>query len=407
MIPRVEISCGLDVHRKTIAATILKSDGRSSNRQFLTTVDQLIELKEWIKENNCQRVLMEATGIYWIPVYSLLEFTTEVHVVNPLFIKYVPGRKTDMQDSAWIAEISLNGLFKPSYIPPLDVREFRDLTRTHRRLIDERTSHKNRINKVLTRSGIRLASVISDIFGKSGLKILSGILEGKPIKQVMKGIKNKLITKKKELIEAAICGNLSDNDIFVIKQSLETIQHLNEQIKEYENRILQIVAVQKRNFEIVTSMPGIGATIGSAILAEIGDIKQFPGPKHLVSWAGLAPSVNESAGKSHPGHITKRGSKYLRTMVIEAGHSVARGGPSVLKDFFLHLSKKKGYKKAIVALARKILSILYHLLTNDEIYVNATGKSKKSRLPSFHLEKFDVNEIISVLSQAGYSIQRN
>ncbi len=182
-------------------------------------------MKEWIVANHCERVLMEATGVFWIPVYSVLEPYIEVHVVNPLFIKYVPGRKTDALDSVWIAEIALNGMFKASYIPSKNVRELRELTRTYRKLIEERTNHKNRIHKILVRTGIRLSDVLSDIFGKSGMIVISGLVEGKPIDQTLKMIHNSRILKKRDEIIQAICGELSENDLFVIRQSLDCIRH--------------------------------------------------------------------------------------------------------------------------------------------------------------------------------------
>lgn len=242
-------------------------------QEFLTTIDGLLALKNWIMDNKCERVLMEATGIYWVPVYSLLEPHVEVHVVNPLFIKYVPGRKTDTLDSAWIAEIALNGMFRASYIPPKKIRELRELTRTYRKLIEERTAHKNRIQKILARTGIRLSDVLSDIFGKSGMIIINSLIEGKSIDQALKMINNPRISKKKDEIKQAICGELSENDLFVIRQSLDCIGQHDSQIAQYEETILKTMFPFNGDIEILMSIPGVGFTIGSSILAEIGDIR--------------------------------------------------------------------------------------------------------------------------------------
>ena len=405
---RVNISCGLDVHKSSISGAILKSDGTFETHQFSTTIDGLLAMKEWIVANHCERVLMEATGVFWIPVYSVLEPYIEVHVVNPLFIKYVPGRKTDALDSVWIAEIALNGMFKASYIPSKNVRELRELTRTYRKLIEERTNHKNRIHKILVRTGIRLSDVLSDIFGKSGMIVISGLVEGKPIDQTLKMIRNSRILKKKDEIVQAICGELSENDLFVIRQSLDCIRHQDCQIAQYEDKILKNMFPDNGNIEILVSIPGIGFTIGSSILAEIGDVNQFDNPKRLVSWAGLSPAVYESAGKTAHGHITKRGSKYLRTMLIEAAQSIARGKPNRLKHFFSRIQSRKGYKKAIVALARKVLSIVHHLLSNHEKYVESPGKEKKTKLPNICPDpKMDHNEMIDILTQAGYIVHKS
>ncbi len=405
---RVNITCGLDVHKSSISGAILKADGTFTTNQFSTTIEGLLALKEWIVSNQCERVLMEATGVYWIPVYSVLEPHVEVHVVNPLFIKYVPGRKTDTLDSVWIGEIALNGMFKASYIPPRNIRELRELTRTYRKLIDERTAHKNRINKIFVRNGIRLSDVLSDIFGKSGMIVINGLIEGRPIDQTLKLIHNSRVSKKKDEIKRAICGEISENDLFVIRQSIECISQHDYQIAQYEDRILKNMTPDKGNVEILVSIPGIGFTIGSSILAEIGNISQFDNSKQLVSWSGLSPAVYESAGKTAHGHITKRGSKYLRTMLIEAAQSIARGKPNRLKHFFSRIQSRKGYKKAIVALARKLLSIIHHLLSNHEKYVEPSGKEKKIKLPDLCPDPvIDLDEMIHIITQAGYLVHKS
>ena len=404
---RVSISCGLDVHKSSISGAILKSDGTFATQQFTTSIDGLLALKEWIVTNHCERVLMEATGVYWIPVYSVLEPHVEVHVVNPLFIKYVPGRKTDTLDSVWIGEIALNGMFKASYIPPKNIRELRELTRTYRKLIEERTNHKNRIHKILMRNGIRLSDVLSDIFGKSGMIVINGLIEGNPIDQTLKKIKNSRILKKKDEIKRVICGEISENDIFVIRQSMECISQHDCQISLYEDRILKNMFPENGNIEILVSVPGIGFTIGSSILAEIGNICQFNNSKQLVSWAGLSPAVYESAGKSAHGHITKRGSKYLRTNLIEAAQSIARGKPNRLKHFFSRIQSRKGYKKAIVALARKLLTIIHHLLSNNEKYFEPSGKEKKIKLPDMCPDtEMNHEDMIKILTHAGYIVHK-
>lgn len=234
-------------------------------------------------------------------------------------------QKDGYLDSVWLAEIALNGMFKASYIPPRDVREFRELTRTHRKLVEERTAHKNRIHKILERSGIRLSGVLSDIFGKSGLLVITGLIEGKPIDQILATLHDPRILKKKGEIERAICGELGETDLFVTRQPFEAILHHDTQIAQYEARILKQLSCAQEPLKILMSVPGIGFTLGSAILAEIGDTSQFSSPKHLVSWAGLAPAASESAGNTAHGHITKRGSKHLWTVLIEAAQVIARG----------------------------------------------------------------------------------
>jgi transposase len=407
LYPRANIACGLDVHKSSISAAVYRSDGSFTTHHFSTMLDGLTALREWVVENRCERVLMEATGIYWIPPYTAIESLVEVYVVNPLSIKYLPGRKTDTLDAVWLAEIALNGMFKASYIPPRAVREFRELTRTHRKLVEERTAHKNRIHKILERSGIRLSGVLSDIFGKSGLLVITGLIAGKPIEQILATLHDSRILKKRDAIERAICGDLGENEVFIIRQSLESIKHVNAQIAQYEERILRTLARDEESLQIVTSVPGIGFKVGAVILAEIGDISQFAGPKNLVSWAGLAPAVYESAGKTAHGHITKRGSKYLRTVLIETAQVIANGKPNRLKQFFLRIRTRKGYKMAIVALARKVLALIHHLLTNHERYDEPSGTTKTANPPKVRPDPgMDHAEMIQLLTQAGYVVRK-
>lgn len=405
---RVEKACGIDVHKVFLSATILTLNGIKATKRFSTSLDGLLDLRTWITENNCQRVAIESTGIYWIPAYTMLEGIVETIIANPVQIKHIPGRKTDALDSEWIAEVCLNGQIKPSYVPCKEIRDIRELTRTYMKLTQERTAHKNRIHKILQRAGIRISGVLSDIFGKSGNIILNGILNGKSIDQTFKEISNKRVRKKKELIKEAIKGELSQNDIFVIKECLEAISFLNSQIKAFESRIFTSLKQMRKELEIVMSIPGIGFIIASSALAEIGDINIFPKSKNLVSWSGLAPAINESAGKASNGHITKQGNKFLRTILILAANSAAIGKPNKLKSFYQRIKMKKGHKKAIVALARKLACIIHHLLKNKEKYTEENSKEKKVKLPTFiTIQDLDLNEIIGILCKAGYTVNKS
>jgi len=407
MNTRVEKACGIDVHQAFLAATILTSAGAKDTREFSTCLEGLLDLKTWILENRCQRVAIESTGIYHIPAYTILEGKVETIVANPLQIKYIPGRKNDDIDSEWIAEVCLNGQIKPSYIPCREIRDIRELTRTHVKFTEARTALKNKVHKILQRAGIRISGVLSDIFGKSGNTILNGILDGKPIEQIIGQVKDKRIKAKPTEIKDSIKGELSQNDIFVIKDCLETVKFLDAKIKEFDSRIFQSLSGMRREQDILMSIPGIGFTIAAAAIAEIGDIKVFPKPKNLVSWSGLAPAVNESAGKSSNGHITKRGNKYLRTILVQAANSIAIGKSNKLKFFYQRIKVKKGHKKAIVALARKLASIIHHLLANNEKYSEEELKEKKVRLPKFvSVQDLNVNELIEILCEAGYTVNK-
>jgi transposase len=404
--PRVEIACGLDVHRSKIVGAILQSDGRKETRTFMTGIDDAIALKDWILKNHCERVAMEATGIYWYPIYDLLEDHVTLQVVNPYFIKVMPGRKTDQMDAEWIAELCLNGMVKSSYVPPPPLRNRRDMVRTLDRLIRTRTRHKNRIHKIMIRSGIRIASHLSDLFGPSGLKILYGILEGRSIDTVLDDMNNVRITKKRDELRRSICGQLDEHAVYLIRLELDAIQSLNRLINDLKQQISILMTSDADSIEILMSIPGIGYDSAVNILGEIGDIHQFPTGRDLVSWAGLAPGMNESAGKRIPGHITKRGSKFLRTFLIEPAHSIAgMKRDNQLKRFFLRMRYKIGYKPAIIALARKLLMLIHHLLTHHELYHEDDFPEKKLRLPKNIAPKnLNPNDILDIISAAVSSL---
>jgi len=289
---------------------MLDLSGTKDTRRFSTCMEDLLNLREWLIETKCQRVAIESTGIYWIPTYTLLEGKVETIVANPFQIKNIPGRKNDDIDSEWIAEVCLNGQIKPSNIPPKEIREIRELTRTHVKLTQARTSFKNRVHKILSRAGVRISGVLTDIFGKSGMIIINGILNGKTIDQTFAEIKDKRIKIKKTEIKESLKGELSQNDIFVIKECLESIKFFDKKIKEFDSKINQNLKGMQKEMEILMSIPGVGFTTAAAIMAEIGNIDVFSKPKKLVGWSGLAPSINESAGKSSNGHITKKGNKF-------------------------------------------------------------------------------------------------
>ena len=406
MNPRVEIACGLDVHRSKIVGSIVHSDGGKETRTFTTGIDDAIALKNWILGNRCERVAMEATGIYWYPIYDLLEDHVTLQVVNPYFIKVMPGRKTDQMDAEWIAELCLNGMVKSSYVPPPQLRTRRDMTRTLDRLIRTRTRHKNRIHKIMIRSGIRIASHLSSLFGPSGLRILYGLLEGQSIDTILDQINNAKISRKRDELKGSICGNLDGNAVYLIRLELKAIRSLNNLIDDLKQRISVLMEPYTDDIEILMSIPGIGYDSAVNILSEIGDIHQFPSGKHLVSWAGLAPGMNESAGKRIPGHITKKGSKFLRTFLIEPSHSIAgMKRDNQLKRFFQKMRSKIGYKPAIIALARKLLMLVHHLLIHREMYYEEDFPMKKIRLPeTIAPETLNPHDILNLVSDAVSSL---
>ncbi len=404
---RVEKACGIDVHKSFLVATILTYDAAKETKEFNTGLEDLINLRDWLMERHCQRVAIESTGIYWIPVYTCLEGKVETIVANARQIKNMPGRKTDYLDSEWLAEICLNGQIKPSFIPSKEIRELRDLTRTRTKTTQTMTAFKNRVHKVLEKANIRISGVLSELFGIAGLQILNALLDKKNIDEVLKKVKR--IGKKKAAIKEAVRGELSQTDIWLIRECLETIDFLKRKINLLDSMINQRMESTKKHdqMQILMSIPGISFTSASAILAEIGDINVFPNPKSLVGWSGLAPSLNESAGKSSNGHITKKGSKYLRRMLVQCAHVIAGHRPNRLRFFFQRILMKKGKKIAIVALARKILSIIHHVLKNNEKYSEDSLKPKQIKQRKFQsISEFSLDEMIEIISRAGYTVDK-
>jgi len=404
---RVEKACGIDVHKSFLVATMLTCDAANETKEFNTGLEDLINLREWLMERHCQRVAIESTGIYWIPVYTCLEGKVETIVANARQIKNMPGRKTDYLDSEWLAEICLNGQIKPSFIPSKEIRELRDLTRTRTKTTQTMTAFKNRVHKVLEKANIRISGVLSELFGIAGLQILNALLDKKNIDEVLKKVKR--IGKKKAAIKEAVRGELSQTDIWLIRECLETIDFLKRKINLLDSMINQRIENTKKqdHMQILMSIPGISFTSASAILAEIGDINVFPNPKSLVGWSGLAPSLNESAGKSSNGHITKKGSKYLRRMLVQCAHVIAGHRPNRLRFFLQRILMKKGKKIAIVALARKLLSIIHHLLKNNEKYSEDSLKPKQIKQLKFQsISEFSLDEMIEIISRAGYTVDK-
>jgi len=400
--------CGADIHKKFLVATILSIDGTKISERFGMKLDDILKFKEWVLENNCEQVAVESTGVYWVPIYTVLEDKIEVIVANAYQIKHTPGRKTDQRDSEWIAELCLKGMIEPSRIFPKEDRELRTLTRARENLVNNSTQMKNRIHQALESSCIKISSVLSDIFGKSGRYILDGLLEGKTIDEILVGIKSKKIRKKDQELREAIKNSLDLAQILVIRICLELMEEIQKKIKNLDTEIMSRIERMKEDVEIAMSIPGIAFTSASSILAEIGNYRDFENGNKLAAWCGLVPAVYESANKRIIGSITKQGSKHVRRMLVQVAHAISRTRNSRLKSFFLRLKAKKGTKVAVVALARKVLCILHHLLVNREMY-EESGNLKPKPL------KFDrtsspiqitEQDMIDTLVKAGYIIKK-
>lgn len=396
--------CGLDVHKKVIVACLLllEPDGelRREIRKFGTMTQDLLELLDWLQQAGCTHVAMESTGVYWKPIYNILEGHLEVVVVNAQHLKGVPGRKTDVLDSEWLAECFQLGLLKASFIPPAPVRELRDLTRYRTSLIRERARTVNRLQKVLEDANIKLAGVVTDIQGVSAWAMLESIVEGTTDPAALADLAKGRLRKKREQLMAALSGRVKPHHRFLIAEQLSQIEYLEESIQ----RISAEVGERLRPFELAVqrldSIPGVGRQTAEVLLAEMGwDMSRFPTDKNLASWAGMCPGNNESAGKRRNGK-TRKGSRWLRHALIEAAHGAARTKNKYLKTQYYRVAAHRGKKKALVAVGHSILIISYHLLTRGQEY---------SDLGANYFDERDRSAVqrrcVKRLEKLGYSVQ--
>ena len=372
----LEISCGLDVHKEKIVACILTGPlgkpTHSEIREFSTLIPDMIALRHWIVSKNCHHVAMESTGIYWMPIYEILEdaFSGDITllVVNARHMKNVPGKKTDMRDSEWISTLLRAGLLNGSFIPEKRIREFRDLNRYRKSVIRDITSQKNRIEKFLQSSGFRLSSFISDIFGASGRNIILHLIEHGQI------------------------------DKTALDSCLKT--KTRNRIDEIETSLEEDMAPFALQVEQLNSIYGISTTASYAIIAEIGiDMKPFKTAEHICSWAGLCPGNNESAGKRKSTSVTK-GNPYIKSMLCEIAWVIAGKRNTYLSAWYWRIKQKKGAKKAIVALARKLLVIIYTMLKQGTLFDESCFETRRK-----HCEQKQLSRYIRELEKHGYHVE--
>jgi transposase len=364
---------GLDVHSETIVACALvgesEADMETETETFPTLTKDLFRLLKWLEEKGVTHIAMESTGVYWKPVYNILEDFFDITLANAQRIKNVPGRKTDVSDAEWIAKLLRHGLIEKSFVPQEDFRNLRDLTRLRKKWIGHMTSEKNRIQKVLETSNIKLGTVISDVFGVSGRKLLEQLMADGYInpEEVEQKIHGKM-AHKKQLITDSLFGTLNDHQLFLIKQSWMHIVYLEELISEIEMRIDHILLGYQEELQLLITMPGIKKDTAAIIIAEIGvDMGQFPTSKHLASWAGLSPGNHESAGKKKSTRTVK-GNPHIKSALCEAAWAVSRSRNKRLSNMYWSLAARRGKKKALVAVGHRMLTIVYHMLQNREPY---------------------------------------
>ena len=366
----IERVCGMDVHKDNITACIMTPEGKEI-QTFSTKTVFLIQLMDWIKSHGCTHVAMESTGVFWKPIVNLIEAEEmEFLVVNAQHMKAVPGRKTDVKDAEWIAQLLRHGLLKASFIPDRNQRELRELVRYRRSIIEERARQHNRIQKVLEGANIKLGSVVSDIMGVSSKDMLQAIANGEDDPEKLANFARRSMKKKKDDLILALNGYVNPHQRMMLKTILTHIDFLTEQIEKLDQEVAQRVSVYQENIERLDSIPGIATRMAEQILAEIGtDVeKQFKSAARLCSWAALVPGHNESAGKRKSTR-GKKGNKYLKSALTEAAHSVG-ASKNYLGALYRRTAARKGRKRAGIVVAHAMLRISYYLLTRKEMYVD-------------------------------------
>ena len=393
---------GLDVHKKSVVACVrLAQQDRLLHevRTFATTTSGLLALADWLAAHAVQQVAMEATGVYWKPVWHVLESQFELILANAAHVKNVPGRKTDVNDATWLADLLAHGLIRASFVPPLAIQQLRVLTRTRKQFVHERSAHVQRIEKVLEDANLKLGAVLSDIVGQSGRAVLQAIVAGHSDPELLLTcISVRVKASRAELLEA-LRGHITDHHRFMLKLHLTHIEALERALATLEQEVGSVLEPFRDAAQRVSTVPGISAIAAHVIVAEIGiEMDRFPSPGHLRSWACLCPRNDESAGKRRNTRV-RRGGRWLKTTLVQAAWAAVRVKGSYLQAQFHRLRARRGAKKAIMAVAASMLTAIWYILRNG---------TEWRELGGWYFERADAKKsatrLIRRLQQIGYVV---
>jgi transposase len=399
-----ERACGIDVHKKFIVACILsvQEDGTEHKeiRTFSTMTVDLLACVDWLELRKVEMVAMESTGIFWRPVFNLLETHINVMLVNAQHMKALPGRKTDVKDSEWIADLLRHGLLEASFIPPQPIRDLRDLTRYRKTLRQERAQEVNRLQKVLETANLKLASVASDVLGKSGRDMLDALVGGESDPLVLAELARGRLRAKLPELRLALDGRLRPHQTFLIQQILAHIDFLEQSLQALQAEIDERLAPFQQVTTLLESLPVIMDVAKAVIIAEIGvDMSRFKSAKHLASWAGVCPGNKVSGGKRLSGATTK-GNVYLRAVLCQLAWSIARSKtPSYLSSLYHRIARRRGKKRAILAVAHSLLVSIYHMIRDNKPYKDL-GPEYLQKRDSERIER----QAVERLQQLGYDV---
>jgi len=392
---------GLDVHKETVVACVrIVGEGPPTQhvQTFATTTSGLLALADWLSSYDVQTVAMEATGVYWKPVWHVLEGHFELVLANASHVKNVPGRKTDVNDAMWLADLLAHGLIRASFVPPVPVQELRALTRTRKQFVRERAAHVQRIEKVLEDANLKLSVVLTDIMGKSGRAVLQAIIDGHTDPaHLLRCVSTRVKASRAELL-AALRGRISAHHRFMLKLHLGHVDALDQAIATIEKEVGLGLKPFRDSAQHLSTMPGVSAVSASVIVAEIGvDMSRFKTPGHLVSWAGMCPRNDESAGKRRS---TRHSANWLKTTLVQCAWAAVRVKGSYLQAQFHRIRARRGAKKAIIAVAASMLVAAWHMLRN---------RTDWNDLGAAHFDRADrkktVNRLLKRLRQLGFNAE--
>jgi transposase len=365
---------GLDVHKDSVSAGVRRmepgADARETIKKFGTMTPDLLQMSDWLAEQGVTHVAMESTGVYWKPVYYILEGRFELVLANAQQLKRMPGRKTDTQDCAWIAKLMQHGLIASSFVPPEPQRDLRELCRQRVQLMRQKTAVSNRIQKILEDANLKLGSVASDVLGKSGRAILRGLIAGETDPAKLAELALGRLRNKMSQLRAALTGRVTEHHRFMLKLFLDEVEMVEEFVRQLEERIDAVLGPFAEAVQRWMTIPGVNQRTAQAVAAEIGtDMSRFPTESHLASWAGICPGNDESAGKRRSGK-TPKGNTWLKGALVQAAWAASHTKGTYLSAFYRRLAARRGRKRALVALAHAMIGIMYHLQRNGTEYVD-------------------------------------
>ena len=399
----VERVAGLDVHKARVTACVRTPSpaGKREERvqEFQTTVAGLLVLRDWLAANGVTQVVMEATGVYWKPVWHVLEDDFELLLVNARHVKQVPGRKTDVSDAAWLCQLAEAGLLRASFVPPKPIRELRQLTRYRKTQIEERKREANRLHKALEDTGIKLDCVATDILGKSGRAMLDALVAGTTDPQVLADLAKGRLRAKIPTLREALVGRFSDHHALIVGAILAHIDFLDEQIERLSEAIEERLRPFEPAVELLRTIPGVERRTAEVIVAEIGtDMSAFPSARHLASWAGQCPGNHESGGKRKSGR-TRKGSKWLNQALKQAATSATRTNGSYLQALYRRKRSQLGHGRALGAVKHSMLCACWHMLTTGELYRDLGGDHLARRDPEHQTKR-----LVAQLERLGHTV---